>query len=438
MDNNYSFISEAQNVLIDSGVKEFLIDDEEYTGGERLYSAGILSVIITPDFRAARKKIKLDAYNSGDIHHEVRPLGHKSKFTPKKYYKDLIARILRSRYIRKDIFPKSDWSIEIGFLQPNSIHRNPDGGEDISIGKLVGILLSLGYDPLRIIRRDAEIEKLQKQFAEIVVEEVNDSRDRGRTNMRRKIDAFARKIANRVKDYIRGGEKPELDEKTIRNRKWRASRETNPISYSGDSGIYEPLSESQQLEAEVLFRVTGQTEWKKLEDTKKKIDDFIESEAEKASSKITSKWKEHKQTSVARKRRETVVAKLVKARVGKISSKVTDEYELMSEQLEAETQALRAITKIEKGIQAIEYSHGRQIIATGTETYQQKRKREMSERFRRANAILKPLAEMFGSKFDLWPKDMQSKYKNVKEEYEIAYRALKAMSEADLSERFNK
>lgn len=297
--NNFDLISEAKGTF--APIQEIL--DEQPNGEfEELFTDDVIDEIaengiywihFTPDFFSVRNKIRLDPWKkmgSDGVVREVgnnRKLKQKSRYTPHSTYTDLMERMLEnhSRGVGRNKHPKGKWSIDVGFLDPYEQHRSPDGKHTITMGALVAALLSLGYDPLLTIRRKEYIAKIQKRMAEVIVESVNAHRSGSPLRIKSKMEKIARDVQNFAKEYIEGGRKPALDKKTIENRRYNQKK----YGTSYPNGIEEPLSETEQLEASILYRVNGESAWNsQMEEFKRQS-----AERKRAAQKVEAQWKKH-------------------------------------------------------------------------------------------------------------------------------------------------
>lgn len=275
--NNFDLISEAKGTF--APIQEIL--DEQPNGEfEELFTddvideiaeSGVFWIHFTPDFFSVRNKIRQP----------------KSKYTPHSTYTNLMERMLEnhSRGVGKNKHPKGKWSIDVGFLDPYEQHRSPDGKHTISMGALVAALLALGYDPLLTIRRKEYIAKIQKRMAEVIVESVNAHRSGSPLRIKSKMEKIARDVQNFAKEYIEGGRKPALDPKTIQNRRYNQKK----YGTQYPNGIDEPLSETEQLEASILYRVNGESAWSaQMKEFKRQS-----AEGKRVAQKVEAQWKKH-------------------------------------------------------------------------------------------------------------------------------------------------
>jgi len=305
---HFDLIAEAQNVL--SPLRDIL-EDVEFERGEKndwsinddaiseLMNKGLFYVTLKPDFFKAQKKLILDSYQytdkKGNIvtipERKYRGVGRhgKGKLT------ELIEKIFENRTFHEfaNRLPKGRWTIDIGFLNPEEIHTSPDGKSTINVGALLLCLFASGYDPLHILRDQSKIKQWREEMGSIIVDETNRLLKGERQDVRRKLESLGKKIANEVAYYIESGIKPSLDKDTITKR--RSLKKSHPSLYP--NGIEEPLSETEQLESFVWFRVNGENAWREYYQEFEKRRKEDKADAKKVAAKVEKKWKEYKEPS---------------------------------------------------------------------------------------------------------------------------------------------
>ena len=264
MANNFDQIQKAHNVL--SSVKDSMYVDLEVDDDiiDELEEHSVFYVTFTPDYKAIKNtfinspyKKKLSDGSIVDIPAKQR--GKFSKFATKRVITDIAERLMEDEYRRgvgKNRYPLGRWRIEVGFLNPSQTHYGAT--TDISIGQLLVYLLAYGYDPLMTARDPRYKSRIEKEMAKAIMGTRNDYFMLGRrVSIRPLLESIAKRIRNDICAYIEGGNKPALDSKTIRNRKYKQS--SDPSLYP--EGISEPLEESGELESLVWYRVIGESRY---------------------------------------------------------------------------------------------------------------------------------------------------------------------------------
>lgn len=148
------------------------------------------------------------------------------------------------------------FEIRVGFLSPEDTHNSWDGKSSIQIGKLYRLLGRLGFDPLFPIRRKEFIAKVEEKMASAIIDRTNDRNVNGvPARIKAKLIPLGNSIRDFVQDYIQGGVKPALSNKTLSNRRWKKGEDSS--LYGGKGGINEALYETGQLCEAVQVKIVS-------------------------------------------------------------------------------------------------------------------------------------------------------------------------------------
>lgn len=141
-------------------------------------------------------------------------------------------------------------------INTNDPHTNLKGENDCTMGELLHSLNYYGYDPLFSIKNKAYHDTKQKELAKFVLADLKKQKD-GKVNSDSiywRVKKWARSIRDDARDYVRGetaDPKMFLDEKTIRNRKYKKKHYSGAYGGLYQSGLNEALWESGQLEMSI-------------------------------------------------------------------------------------------------------------------------------------------------------------------------------------------
>lgn len=136
----------------------------------------------------------------------------------------------------------------VGVMEGEKLHDavNPDDSP-LTYDALFEILKYYGYDPLHPLR-DKTFQRLwENRLGNELVKMINRNRVYTASEIRQNLKKIGRIIRDICRDYIHGGDKPPLAQKTIYNRTWK-QEEYPKAKYPGYREIEEPLSETGQLE----------------------------------------------------------------------------------------------------------------------------------------------------------------------------------------------
>lgn len=147
------------------------------------------------------------------------------------------------------------FEINVGLLDVDATHDPTFGGSETTMGAVMFSCISKGFDPLFPIRAPEFKQKIARKMGKIILAEVNRATEFGiKPRIEANLRSLARQIRNYVRSYIKGGIKPFLDDKTLRNRRWKSQ-------YDGKlygPGIDEALYESGQLCEAMDFDVVSE------------------------------------------------------------------------------------------------------------------------------------------------------------------------------------
>lgn len=141
-------------------------------------------------------------------------------------------------------------------INVNDPHTNLKGENDCTMGELLHSLNYYGYDPLFSIKNKEYHDAKQRELARFVLADLKKQKD-GKVNPSSiywRVKKWARSIRDDARDYVRGetaDPKMFLDEKTIRNRKYKQSHYNGVYGRLYQEGLNEALWESGQLEMSI-------------------------------------------------------------------------------------------------------------------------------------------------------------------------------------------
>lgn len=176
---------------------------------------------------------------------------------------------------RADGVANNYWEIRIGLLDKDMVHTGIEGSSNTSMGAVFFSCLLNNFDPLFPIRGSEFKELIEAKMGRIVVEELNRATVGGvKPRIEARLGKLARNLRGYVRNYIAGGVKPFLSDKTMRNRRWNKTKD--PGLYA--QGIDEAMYESGQLCNSIDCFVLSETRrdalrqlWSNLERVKKLI-----------------------------------------------------------------------------------------------------------------------------------------------------------------------
>ena len=141
-------------------------------------------------------------------------------------------------------------------INTNDPHTNLKGENDCTMGELLHSLNYYGYDPLFSIKNKEYRDSKQRELAKFVLADLKKQKD-GKANPSSiywRVKKWARSIRDDARDYVRGetaDPKMFLDEKTIRNRRYKQSHYNGVYGGLYQEGLNEALWESGQLEMSI-------------------------------------------------------------------------------------------------------------------------------------------------------------------------------------------
>lgn len=140
-------------------------------------------------------------------------------------------------------------------INVNNPHTDLKGNNDCTMGELLHSLNYYGYDPLFSIKNKEYHDSKQRELARFVLSDLKRQRagdfKSSHHTITERVRRWARGIRDDARDYVRGetaDPKMFLDEKTIRNRKYKQAHYTGPYGKLYQEGLNEALWESGQLE----------------------------------------------------------------------------------------------------------------------------------------------------------------------------------------------
>ena len=141
-------------------------------------------------------------------------------------------------------------------INTNNPHTNLKGENDCTMGELLHSLNYYGYDPLFSIKNREYHDSKQRELAKFVLADLKKQKD-GKANPSSiywRVKKWARSIRDDARDYVRGetaDPKMFLDEKTIRNRRYKQNHYNGVYGGLYQEGLNEALWESGQLEMSI-------------------------------------------------------------------------------------------------------------------------------------------------------------------------------------------
>lgn len=143
-------------------------------------------------------------------------------------------------------------------INTNDPHTNLKGENDCTMGELLHSLNYYGYDPLFSIKNKAYHDSKQRELARFVLSDLKKQRagdfKSSHHTITERVRRWARGIRDDARDYVRGetaDPKMFLDEKTIRNRRYKQSHYNGVYGRLYQEGLNEALWESGQLEMSI-------------------------------------------------------------------------------------------------------------------------------------------------------------------------------------------
>ena len=141
-------------------------------------------------------------------------------------------------------------------INTNDPHTNLKGENDCTMGELLHSLNYYGYDPLFSIKNKEYHDSKQRELAKFVLADLKKQKD-GKANPSSiywRVKKWARSIRDDARDYVRGetaDPKMFLDEKTIRNRRYKQNHYNGVYGRLYQEGLNEALWESGQREMSI-------------------------------------------------------------------------------------------------------------------------------------------------------------------------------------------
>ena len=143
-------------------------------------------------------------------------------------------------------------------INVNNPHTNLNGENDCTMGELLHSLNYYGYDPLFAIKNKEYHDSKQRELAKFVLADLKKQRagdfKSSHHTITERVRRWARGIRDDARDYVRGetaDPKMFLDEKTIRNRRYKQEHYTGIYGGLYQEGLNEALWESGQLEMSI-------------------------------------------------------------------------------------------------------------------------------------------------------------------------------------------
>ena len=143
-------------------------------------------------------------------------------------------------------------------INTNDPHTNLKGENDCTMGELLHSLNYYGYDPLFSIKNREYHDSKQRELAKFVLADLKKQKSgdfkSSHHTITERVRRWARSIRDDARDYVRGetaDPKMFLDQKTIRNRKYKQSHYTGVYGGLYQEGLNEALWESGQLEMSI-------------------------------------------------------------------------------------------------------------------------------------------------------------------------------------------
>ena len=141
-------------------------------------------------------------------------------------------------------------------INTNEPHTNLKGENDCTMGELLHSLNYYGYDPLFSIKNKEYRDSKQRELAKFILADLKKQKD-GKANPSSiywRVKKWARSIRDDARDYVRGDTadpKMFLDEKTIRNRRYKQKHYNGVYGGLYQEGLNEALWESGRLEMSI-------------------------------------------------------------------------------------------------------------------------------------------------------------------------------------------
>ena len=143
-------------------------------------------------------------------------------------------------------------------INVNNPHTNLNGENDCTMGELLHSLNYYGYDPLFAIKNKEYHDSKQRELTKFVLADLKKQRagdfKSSHHTITERVRKWARGIRDDARDYVRGetaDPKMFLDEKTIRNRRYKQEHYTGIYGGLYQEGLNEALWESGQLEMSI-------------------------------------------------------------------------------------------------------------------------------------------------------------------------------------------
>ena len=143
-------------------------------------------------------------------------------------------------------------------INVNDPHTNLKGENDCTMGELLHSLNYYGYDPLFSIKNREYHDAKQHELAKFVLSDLKRQRagdfKSSHHTITERVRRWARSIRDDARDYVRGetaDPKMFLDERTIRNRKYKQSHYNGVYGRLYQAGLNEALWESGRLEMSI-------------------------------------------------------------------------------------------------------------------------------------------------------------------------------------------
>ena len=140
----------------------------------------------------------------------------------------------------------------------NDPHTNLKGENDCTMGELLHSLNYYGYDPLFSIKNREYHDSKQRELAKFVLADLKKQKagdfKSSHHTITERVRRWARSIRDDARDYVRGetaDPKMFLDEKTIRNRRYKQNHYNGVYGRLYQEGLNEALWESGQLEMSI-------------------------------------------------------------------------------------------------------------------------------------------------------------------------------------------
>ena len=143
-------------------------------------------------------------------------------------------------------------------INTNDPHTNLKGENDCTMGELLHSLNYYGYDPLFSIKNKEYRDSKQRELAKFVLADLKKQKagdfKSSHHTITERVRRWARSIRDDARDYVRGDTadpKMFLDEKTIRNRRYKQKHYNGVYGGLYQEGLNEALWESGRLEMSI-------------------------------------------------------------------------------------------------------------------------------------------------------------------------------------------